>query len=838
MKLHKILNTMKLRLLLGVLALGLSLPAYSQEEMDVSKLLANTKTFIFDNNKNTVKEYIYSELGSRTSCCGSDRIYLEVRIDPSGYVLEAKTLTGKNDCFKQSAIDIIKNVKWDAKNFKGPKSVYFEIKPNIECTGQENTYAEIPVTNNELLNEKGERLYAASTPSRGNQSSEPAPSSASEPEKDLTPPPSASAPEAPEEAQAVASTEQADEAATTPATPATPSSSAEPTEEPARQPATSTEPVSPVVSTTESDEELQRAKAMADSYREVQEEEISQLKEAMDQKKAEREAEIERQQQLEAERERKIAAREARRQRLMERRQQEEAQQQGGDEPFDLFAEEQPTSSSSSDDGFGDGFGQGDDDDDDEQARTPEDRLLAELERLRREQQQLEDERRRTLDQQRQAANENERYARDQLRVEEEILRIEEEIQRYREQQELDRIAEDQRRLEDQKRQREDELQRVMDEIQRLRDEADQKMAELERQEQDLQQLNQELTQREQEIEAERIQREQLQLAELKQRELEIQANSQFAAGSGEDVSALIDQAFASSDSSDRYLGLIRTVALLEAELKRLQNQIEALGGNPQSTSPTGTAGPRTPSYANNNQNTGSQTGSYSSTDPETTVPPNSGKSALEDESWRDLDYRDPNAPKDIYRSAPAPVTPTTPLVNDNDGTAQPTEGEGTLVASNDPEEQMVVEQKVPEYQEGRGYSPHPSHKDTHANVQGPEFSNLNYGSGRDAMKRFITDRLLAGGVCGIAQAFAEVTVAPNGKVVDYKVLKANSALVSALLPPILQSLEFNSTNLRFNQNSYIEFKADLNCDGDTSTDLKKVEPYVDPTEGTGTQKN
>ncbi|TAE50836.1 MAG: hypothetical protein EAZ89_11315, partial [Bacteroidetes bacterium] len=118
-------------MLLGLIALS-TLSARGQE-VDVTKLVADTKTFIFDNNKNTVKGYIYAELETKTTCCGTDRIYLKVDLDPSGYVISASTLTGKNECIKSSVIDIVKNIKWDTRDFKGPRPVYFEVSPQIDC---------------------------------------------------------------------------------------------------------------------------------------------------------------------------------------------------------------------------------------------------------------------------------------------------------------------------------------------------------------------------------------------------------------------------------------------------------------------------------------------------------------------------------------------------------------------------------------------------------------------------------------------------------------------------------------------------------------------------------
>ena len=197
----------------------------------------------------------------------------------------------------------------------------------------------------------------------------------------------------------------------------------------------------------------------------------------------------------------------------------------------------------------------------------------------------------------------------------------------------------------------------------------------------------------------------------------------------------------------------------------------------------------------------------------------NSGTRASESKDWEEIDYKDPNADDKIYRSAPKPQPQKVNITQEGNDRGSNDGGQAQIEGSTD---------KVPDYQEGRGFSPAESHKTTHANVAGPAFSDLQYGEGRDAMKKYITDKLKTGGVCGLAQTFAEVTVNPNGDVVAYKVLKANSELVEALLPPILQSLKFNQTNLRFNQNSYIEFKADIHCTEEEKLDLNKVKPYVE----------
>jgi hypothetical protein len=135
---------MRIFSLISLFTLGLFYAGIAQ--VDVLNTRANPKTFIFDDDKHTVHGYIYNQLKEKTSCCGNDAIYLEVKFDESGSVTSAKTLTGKNECFKQSVIDIVSSVRWDATDVKGSKTIYFEVKPIVPCSGgpSENVYKKIP----------------------------------------------------------------------------------------------------------------------------------------------------------------------------------------------------------------------------------------------------------------------------------------------------------------------------------------------------------------------------------------------------------------------------------------------------------------------------------------------------------------------------------------------------------------------------------------------------------------------------------------------------------------------------------------------------------------------
>jgi hypothetical protein len=135
---------MRILSILAFFSLGLFSQVMAQ--VDIANARANPKTFIFDDEKHTVHGYIYKTLNDKSSCCGNDAIYLEVKFDQTGTVTSAKTLTGKNDCYKKSIVDIVHSVKWDATGVTGTKTIYFEVKPIIACSGSpgENTYKPIP----------------------------------------------------------------------------------------------------------------------------------------------------------------------------------------------------------------------------------------------------------------------------------------------------------------------------------------------------------------------------------------------------------------------------------------------------------------------------------------------------------------------------------------------------------------------------------------------------------------------------------------------------------------------------------------------------------------------
>lgn len=749
---NKVPFLMKKSVLIGAFVLGMSMQVLAQE-VDITQVVADTKSFTFNDAANTtVKDYIFSQLEGKTTCCGSDRIYLEVRIHPSGYVTEAKTLTGKNDCMKQSAMDIVKNIKWDAKDFKGTRPVYFEIRPNISCEGERtNTYAMIPVTHNELLDETGKKLdpntgteiVLGTRPGQAAQEKEaeaPAETPAEEATQAGTDTEETAQPTATD--QVAATESQTPDETPTPAAPEeeekkqeetpiivkSPSAGQKPTQSPG-QPA--------VVRGTSTEEEKATDEAVAAAQapspeEQAKKEEVEMLQDEL--------ADL---------RQREERIREERRKRLEERRKQIQAQQEAQENYPDPFANDQQKEIAQNDP-FGNNAA----------ATSQEVGGQDELSRLERERTEMENRRRQLEDSRRRDAQEQERILRDLLRVEEDILQKEEEIKRQQEQAELDRLIAEKQQLEDQRLQMDGEVQRLVAEIQRLQQELNRKIAELELQDQNVQQKTSDIAQREQEINAQRALRDQQMQTELSLKRRQAELTIVGLSAPGANVSTIDPSLMAQGDSTGNTAFLVQQIILLQQEIDRLK-------GNPAAT-------------------------------PGIDLP-EGAKRADQDQSWRDINY---NAPQ----GTPAPATGQTGYT-------------GTTVT--DPNYQGEG------YQPGIGYSPAPGHRDTYTNTSGPVFRNVQYGAGQNAMNRFIADQLKIGGVCGLAQAFAEVTVDPSGRVTAQKVLKANSTEVITLLPAILRTLQFQPTLSKVPQIAYIEFKANIRCGATDGTAGNSVNSLV-----------
>jgi hypothetical protein len=798
---------MKFRLLILAVLFGAFFPNQSQaqEEVDVVNLLADTKTFIFNNNKNTVKGYVYDQLSAQTSCCGQDRIYLEVKIDPSGFVLQVKPLTGKNDCYMQSASDIIKNIRWDATDFKGPKSVYFEIKPNIDCDNRNNNYAQVRIFNNEKVDAQGNRIYpsnprpsaseVAANPSM--QNSDPVAATqppATQPQPAVTQPPATtqppvsepvvrSEPEVPTQPETVKEPEKPAPtiAETTP--PPTYPREERPAEE--TLPMTNTVQPSPVVA---ADREKQQAQQAANQQSIAQEEELRYLKEQLEGMR-QREEEL-REQRLAEERAAREAARAAE-QAFIPEDNTEENPYAYNESEVDYVGKE------------GEGglwFTDGSTDSDTESFTEPTDppkdqseegrlqQQMRDVEQKIRDLEQKQLERERIVEQQQ---LERERDNDEILRLVEQKLMLEEDIAQRQEDKELDQLEKDRVRIEDETARTEDESQRLMDELARLQTELEDKMKAIEDKKLEIQNMAELKMRREQEIQLERALRE-------KERETELLAyrmNLQGATASGVNLQAGTEGTpltiadlpadFLSGgtpEDSTKLIYLLSVIEQMRGELEFLRNRINELEGGTPSTGIT----PQTPGRA------GSSDGVRQPWDPSQrvkTTAPEGYKSAAEDDSWKTVD-----------NGVDLPVAPVPQTPPSSSGQNQPS---GNV-------------------------SPDASHRDTHANVPGPKFVTRTYAEGEAAVKEKIKSQLRANAVCGLAQAAFSVTVDPAGNVLNYNILASNKATVQTALMGIIPNLKFNRVSYSMNQVVYLDFKADVACDGvDDGTNLKEVESLI-----------
>lgn len=762
------LDIMKSRMLFFGLLLGICVPRIQAQDIDVTQLMADTKTFIFSNNKNTVKGYIYAELEEKTSCCGSDRIYLEVRIDPSGYVTQAKTLTGKNECFKQAAIDIVKNVKWDAKDFKREKSVYFEIKPEIDCESgsRANNYAQVEIFNNELLDKEGNRTGAVATTS---QPAATTPKPAEVASANISTPASQPAAKQPEPAKTTTppATQPAAVATTTPKPAAT--TTPAPKQPIAANDGQMRSNSTPPAATPSSESDFVKAKERVELERNVQDEEIRILKEQMEAARAREEAAREREKQLKEE--------QARRER--EREEREKARQNETKDSFassngegGLFFDESTNdnSSTSMTDQGGDGRTQGGD-----PAASAEQRAQDDIRRLEQQMREIEERNRQRENELRAKERDDQLAAQEMLRIREEILRKQEEMERNREQQELDRIAQDRRRAEEEQRKYEEEVRRMMDEIARLQAESERKMQELQRQKEEMDRLAQLQIQREQEQVLQGQIREKQREAELAAMRMSVQGSRSLAPSTPTASTATTLPAnftIPSSDSAKLDMILMQ-MGILQQELIRVQTEMANLragGGITPINSPVNT--PR------------------GATTPTRTATPASGgaKNAAQDDRWKKIDTGVPGGSRGGASSVVDP------------GRFDPV----------------------------RGYSPAMSNPDSHENLAISRFPSPTSGQGQGNMKNYIKEELRKRGVCGLAQALAEITINPKGDVVSYNVIKANDLTVSSALPGILQGMKFEPSELDVPYVSYIEFKADLLCEGQERINIREVDDYID----------
>ncbi len=115
----------------------------AQGDLDLASVTADPIKLIFSDDRTTVASYVYRTLEARSACCGSDAVYLEVKIDAEGKTSSVRALLSRNDCYRRSVADIIKDIRWTKTNLGAAgKTIFFELKPVLPCRGVagENVY--------------------------------------------------------------------------------------------------------------------------------------------------------------------------------------------------------------------------------------------------------------------------------------------------------------------------------------------------------------------------------------------------------------------------------------------------------------------------------------------------------------------------------------------------------------------------------------------------------------------------------------------------------------------------------------------------------------------------
>jgi hypothetical protein len=116
------------------------------QTVDITKYRVDPATFLFEDGRTTLTDYVVGQLQAHSSCCGLDGIYVELRITPEGTLESVRPMTGRNDCYKKSVADILRPLRWKAEGFQGTRTVYYEFRFSMECKGTENdnVYKPIP----------------------------------------------------------------------------------------------------------------------------------------------------------------------------------------------------------------------------------------------------------------------------------------------------------------------------------------------------------------------------------------------------------------------------------------------------------------------------------------------------------------------------------------------------------------------------------------------------------------------------------------------------------------------------------------------------------------------
>lgn len=108
--------------------------------------MVDPNTFQFANGTHSLNGYINAMMQTGYKCTGQDRVYLEMKVDDKGRVTSAKTLTGKNPCYRLAIEEVAQTVQFDMSRLTSPRDrLYLEVSPSLPVTGQpgENMFASI-----------------------------------------------------------------------------------------------------------------------------------------------------------------------------------------------------------------------------------------------------------------------------------------------------------------------------------------------------------------------------------------------------------------------------------------------------------------------------------------------------------------------------------------------------------------------------------------------------------------------------------------------------------------------------------------------------------------------
>jgi hypothetical protein len=78
------------------------------QTVDITKYRVDPATFLFEDGRTTLTDYVVGQLQAHSSCCGLDGIYVELRITPEGTLESVRPMTGRNDCYRKSVVDILR----------------------------------------------------------------------------------------------------------------------------------------------------------------------------------------------------------------------------------------------------------------------------------------------------------------------------------------------------------------------------------------------------------------------------------------------------------------------------------------------------------------------------------------------------------------------------------------------------------------------------------------------------------------------------------------------------------------------------------------------------------